>query len=167
MKTVFVQKKENAVKIKKNLWLMQKYKPLWLIKLTNSAVLKDLSECLKSLPAGFVIQTEWVNTEILASNVVITWNIDNSMISWFDFLVCDDEINNLNTYMEKWITPLICRENHISKLLSEFDPLKNEWNSYLYDNWNKYSIFYSIIRYMENYKFPFDNKNLVNNVLKL
>jgi hypothetical protein len=43
--------------------------------------------------------------------------------------------------------------------------MKNEGNSFYYEESNHWSIFYSIVRYMENYKFPFDNKNLIKNVL--
>jgi hypothetical protein len=45
--------------------------------------------------------------------------------------------------------------------------MKNEGNSYFYDSESKWLVFWAIIRYMENYKFPFDNKNLVKNVLKV
>ena len=70
-------------------------------------------------------------------------------------------------YIEKWITPIVLRKNNISTNLTEFNPLQNEWNSFFYEELNKWSIFYSIVRYMENFKFPFDNKNLVKNVLKV
>jgi hypothetical protein len=32
---------------------------------------------------------------------------------------------------------------------------------------NSWDIFYSIIRYLENYKFPYDNKALVKNILDI
>ena len=44
--------------------------------------------------------------------------------------------------------------------------MRSEWNAYFYDESNKWSIFSSIVKYMENYTFPFDNKNLVKNVVK-
>lgn len=167
MVTVFAHKKENNLKLKKSLGLLLKYKPLWLIKLTNSDILSGLTECLKVLPAWFVIYTEGVKTEILSKNIVITWDLEDSVLSWFDFLVCDDEITNVNKYIEGWVTPIINRGNHLEKILKEFDPLKNLWNSFIYDESNVYSIFFTIVRYVENYKFPYDNKNLVKNLLKV
>jgi hypothetical protein len=165
--TVFAEKKENSTKLKRTLGLLLKYKPLWLIKLKNSNLTNELIEWLKSLPTWFVVYIKWAKTEIISDNLVITWELDNSFLSGFDFLVCDDEISNLGKYIEKWITPIIIRDNHMSSILKEFNPLKNEWNSFFYENFNKWDIFYTIVRYIENYKFPFDNKNLVTNVLKV
>ena len=45
--------------------------------------------------------------------------------------------------------------------------MKNIWNSYLYDTLNEWSIFYSIVRYLENYKYTYDNKSLIRNVLDI
>lgn len=165
--TILTEKKENSLKLKKTLGLLVKFKPLWLIRLSNWDITNELIEGLKSLPTGFVIYSEWVQTEILSNNVVITGELKDNVLSGFDFVVCDDEIKNLNMYIEKWVTPLILRDNHLSSILKEFDPLKNEWNSFFYENLDKWNIFYTIVRYMENYKFPFDNKNLVKNVLKV
>ena len=165
--TVFAEKKENSTKLKRTLGLLLKYKPLWLVKLSNIDLTNDLIEWLKSLPTGFVVYIEWGDTEIISDNLVITWEVDDSFISGFDFLVCDDEISNLWKYIEKWVTPIIVRDNHMSSILKEFNPLKNEWNSFFYEGLNKWNIFYTIVRYMENYKFPYDNKNLVKNVLKV
>jgi hypothetical protein len=105
-------------------------------------------------------------TEIIYKNAVITWELDNDVLSWFDFIVCDDDLSDIKSYIEKGITPITLRKNHLSTSLTEFNPLKNEWNSFFFEDLNKWDIFYTIVRYMENYKFPFDNKNLVNNLLK-
>jgi len=165
--TVFKEKKENSAKLKKELGLLLKYKPLGLIKLSSKSLTNELVEWLKTLPAGFVIYIEWSETKAITKNLVITSEIDNSLIAWFDFLVCDDDIENLNQYIEGWVTPLIIRDNHMSSILKEFNPLENNWNSFFYEELNAWSIFYTIARYMENYKFPQDNKNLVKNVIKL
>jgi hypothetical protein len=68
----------------------------------------------------------------------------------------------MTKYIKKWITPIVLK----NKEFIEFNPLKNEWNAFFYETLDKWSIFYTIVRYMENYKFPFDNKNLVTNLLK-
>ncbi len=165
--TVFKEKKENSTKLKKELGLLLKYKPLWLIRLSSESLTHELVEWLKTIPAGFVVYIEWALTEKTDKNIVITWDIDSSLIAGFDFLVCDDEIENLNKYIEWWVTPVIIRDNHMSSILKEFNPLQNNWNSFFYEELNAWSIFYTIARYMENYKFPQDNKNLVKNVIKL
>lgn len=165
--TILAKKKEDSLALKKTLGLLLKFKPLWLIKLSDSKLTNDLVNGLKSLPAGFVVYLKDSKTEILSNNVVVTWKLDNWVLSGFDFIVCDNKIKDIDLYIKKWITPIILRENTVSSNLIEFNPLKNEWNSFFYENCNQWDIFYSIVRYMENYKFPFDNKNLVSNVLKV
>ncbi|MFK7780377.1 MAG: hypothetical protein QM490_04460 [Candidatus Gracilibacteria bacterium] len=153
--------------MKKLLGLLLKYKPLGLIKLSNNNLTKELIEGLKKLPCGFVVYSEGADTEKKYNNLVITGELDNSLIAGFDFMVCDDEITNLNNYIEGGVTPIIIRNNHMSAILKEFNPIKNNGNSFFYDELNEWSIFYSIARYMENYKFPHDNKNLVKNVINI
>jgi len=163
--SVLAEKKENSLKLKKALGILLKFKPLGLIQLNDTELTKSLLKWLKSLPAGFVVYIKDQKTEIITNNTVITWELDKSVLSWFDFIVCDDNINDIELYIEKGITPIALRKNHLSAKLSEFNPLKNEGNSFFYESLNKWDIFYTIVRYMENYKFPFDNKNLVKNVL--
>jgi len=55
----------------------------------------------------------------------------------------------------------------LSALLKEFNPMKGEGNAFIYEKENIWCIFYAFIRYLENSKFPFDNKILVQNVIKL
>lgn len=165
--TILAKKKEDSLALKKTLGLLLKFKPLWLIKLSDSELTNDLVNGLKSLPAGFVVYLKDSKTEILSNNVVVIWKLDNWVLSGFDFIVCDNKIKDIDLYIKKGITPIILRENTVSNDLIEFNPLKNEWNSFFYEDLNKWDIFYSIVRYMENYKFPFDNKNLVSNVLKV
>lgn len=165
--SVLAEKKENSLKLKKALWILLKFKPLGLIKINDSEVTKELIKGLKSLPAWFVVYIKNQKTEIISKNVVATWELDKSTLSWFDFVVCDGDIVNIESYIKKGITPIILRKNHLTELLREFNPLQNEWNSFFYESLNKWDIFYTIVRYMENYKFPFDNKNLVKNVIKI
>jgi len=163
--SILAEKKENSLKMKKALWILLKFKPLGLIKIKDSELMDELIDWLKTLPAGFVVYKKNANTEILSNNLVITWELDDWVLSGFDFVLCDDEISNIEKFIKKWITPIVSRKNHLNTLLIEFNPLKNEGNSFFYEETNKWNIFYTIVRYMENYKFPFDNKNLVKNVL--
>lgn len=161
------EKREKNLFLKNKFWLIKKNKAVWLIKLQNKSFIKDLRDGLLVLPSSFIVYVEWIENEKLWNNLVATWNIDDNDLIWFDFIVCDDDISNLNSYLDKGIAPIINNDNHLINLLKEFNPLKNEWNSYIYEGSDKWSIYYAIIRYMENFKFPFDNKNLVKNVINL
>lgn len=165
--TVFTEKKDNNTKLKRTLGILLKFKPLGLIKLSNNNISEELIEWLKCLPVWFVVYSKWENLKKISNNLVVTWEISNSQVAWFDFIVCDDNIENLNLYLEKGVVPIISKQNHMSSILNEFNPLKNEWNSFFYEEETKWSVFYWLVRYLENYKFPQDNKNLVKNVLKI
>ena len=164
---IFNQKKEKNTTLKKDLWLKEKHKPLWLIKLSNKEVIKDLRDGLLTITAWFVIEVDWVAKEKIWDNIAVVSNVKESDLPGFDFIICDDNIENIEKYLQSWIVPIIQKESHLSSILTEFNPMKNEGNSYFYDTENKWLVFGAIIRYMENYKFPFDNKNLVKNVLKV
>lgn len=164
---VVKEKKEKNILLKKKLLLNSKNKAIWLIKINSKMLIKELRDALLVLPCDFIIEVEWVNNEKLWDNVIVVSKIEPIELIWFDFVVCDDSIDNLKKFFELWITPIIFKENHLSSLLKEFNPVKNEGNSYLFESLDKWSVFYAIIRYLENYKFPFDNKNLVKNVINL
>lgn len=165
--TIFSDKNLNSEKIKKIHGVMLKCKPLWLIKLSDITLTTQLVEWLKTLQAWFVVYSENMDETKISNNVVIVNKIEHSILLGFDFIICDNEIEQLKNYLDKWVVPIIIRNNYLSSILKEFNPIKNEWNSFYYDELNVWNIFYATVRYLENYKFPFDNKNLVNNLLKV
>ena len=71
----------------------------------------------------------------------------------------------MEKYLKNWIVPIISKNSYYTKTLQEFNPIKSEWNSFFYEEENKWCIFSWIIKYIENYKFPFDNKTLLKNTL--
>lgn len=113
--SILAEKKENSLKLKKTLWILLKFKPLWLIILSNEDLTHSLVKWLKSLPAWFVVYLEWIKTEILSKNVVITWTLEGEVLSWFDFIVTDNKIDNINMYISLWITPIINRDKNLVK----------------------------------------------------
>lgn len=48
--------------------------------------------------------------------------------------------------------------------LTEFNPMKFEWNAFLFENVDKYQIFASLVRYLENVKYPGDKRTLLKNL---
>ena len=143
---IFSAKKEYNLKLKEKYWFLIKEKAIWLVKLSNKYLIIELRDAFLDLPVAFIIE---------------------SYLVWLDFVICDKDISSLKKYLENWVTPIISQNNPLKSILKEFNPIKNEWNSFIYENENKWSIFYSLVRYLENYKFPFDNKNLVKNILNI
>jgi hypothetical protein len=68
-------------------------------------------------------------------------------------------------FFNMWIVPIIFKKHHLTSLLTEFNAAKVEGNAYIFGNDALCDIYYAIIRYLENYKFPYDNKALVKNIL--
>lgn len=165
---IFSEKKDWNFKLKEKYFLSKTNKAIWLIKITNKNLIVELRDAFLALPANFVIENEEISqTEKLWKNIVATKKVPENLLLWFDFLICDDDICTLNRYLEKWIAPIIPKKNHFNSIFKEFNPAKSEGNSFLYDSENKWQIFYSLVRYLENYKFSFDNKNLVKNILDI
>lgn len=162
---LLAQKRDISNKLKEKYWFLQKNKSLWLVKLSDNSLENKLLDGLKNIDSSFVIDNKSEKVEKSTKNISTWWVIDEELI-WYDFIICDDEIEDIWKYLSNWITPITIRWNHLSSILKEFDPVKATWNSYFYQKYNKWSIFASIIRYLENYKFSFDNKNLVKNIIK-
>jgi hypothetical protein len=137
----------------------------WLIVLNNKDILIDFIDSLWNLQANFVIITDLKLKNL--NNVSLQNELNRKFTIWFDFILCDNNIYSLTDYLKQGIVPIISKENYMSSILNEFNPIKNTWNSFLYESNNKWSIFYSLVRYLENSKFTFDNKNLVKNVLDI
>lgn len=165
---IFNEKKEQNIKLKEKFWFLKKNKCIWLIKLNDKNLIIELRDAFVNLPVNFVIEIDWLSeNEQLWKNIIATWRLSDENLLWFDFLICDNNISWLKKYLEKWITPIISVNNPLKSILQDFDAMKNIWNSFLYEKENKWLIFQALIRYLENYKFPFDNKNLVKNILEI
>lgn len=160
------EKRKNNLALKQNYFPKSKAKAIALVKISDNEILKQLAEWVKILPVNFLFIGE-TNDAIDSPNINFVKKLAEDLESGLDFIVGDNEIDNLKHFLSKWITPVIPENNYLSSVLEEFNPIKVTWNSYLYKNENHWCIFYAIIRYMENYKFPYDNRNLIKNLLEI
>lgn len=162
---IFAQKKEASKLLKKKYNFLQKYSPICMVQLKDQNILEKLKKAFKNLDIAFIIVDKEVSANTLDENIYSTSKFSDNDLLWIDCLICDDTIKGIDIYMKSWIVPIIERNTHLSWILQEFHANRNEWNTFFYDYNNEWSIFASLIRYLENYKFTFDNKNLVKNVL--
>ncbi len=164
LKQLLVRKTKYKNIIIRELELLRKNKSLWLIDITEEKILDNLLEWLSRLPVNFVILTnnkKFKNTK----NLHFTDKISLEKKVWFDFIVGDDDIESLENYFKYWVVPIVSSHNYLSSLLKEFDAKASSWNAFLYENMDSYSVFYALVRYLENKKFPYDNKILVKNLV--
>jgi len=162
---IYNEKKKYSKVLKGFFKFKTKNKPTWFIIVNDEKKIDFLLDWLEILPCDFVVKTSKKLQEKI--NVVKSKELKKDLLVWFDFVVVDNEIEWLQEYFKFWITPILPNDNHLLSILKEFDPLTSEWNSFLYENKNSWSMYYAIIRYLENYKFPYDNRNLVKNVVNL
>jgi len=162
----------NLIKDKKqaNAALVQKYnfpktnKAVGLVKIQDAKVLKKLLKWCAWLKTNFIVMTNDV-FELESKN--ISYIAENWILSTgLDFVICDEATDCITQCFEQGIAPIIASTSNVSSLLSQFNPMRNEGNAYMYDSVNEWSIFATLIRYLENYKFAFDNKNLVKNIFE-
>lgn len=155
-----------AQNIRKKYKLPAKNKALWLIYIKNEILLDKLSEWLQNLPANFVIvvETKKVSEN---KNIVYVNKVPDFGLLGFDFVVGDSHLIQIGNYLKNWVVPVIPKNNSMGTVLSDYNAAKSEWNSFLYELENEWDVFYTIARYLENYKFPYDNKNLVKNVFEV
>lgn len=165
-KDVFVVKKDVQTAIKNKFMFPRDNKFTGLIHLSDTQVLSHLIEGLRFLPVNFVVVSSQA-ISVSDSNIAVVKKIDAGHIPGLDFIVCDNECEELGNYLKNGVVPIVIKDNYLSSLLSEFNPMKNEGNSFLYEKYNEWTIFHALSRYMENAKFPFDHRNLVKNVLKI
>lgn len=163
MKNPIIWKKRTEhEKVLKRLWVSQN-NTIGLVSITDTKMLHHLTEGLKTLSANFIVIWKWTNQ----ANIYYSEHIDDETILGCDFIIADKETSDIEKYMKAGIVPIITKKNYLSSLLSEFNPMKNEGNAYIYDQENEWQIFYALCRYIENAKFTFDNQNLINNVTKI
>ncbi len=159
---IFQRKKGEHDKVIKNLSLPQN-KLIWILHLADTNTIKKITEGLKTLPVSFIIYGKWKNE----GSIVYQEEFSEDILIGADFLIADSHTTDLEKYMKAGVTPIISKSNYLSSLLSEFNPIKNEGNAFIYEQDNEWQIFYALCRYLENSKFSFDNQNLVNNVTKI
>jgi len=159
--TILKTKKQKKDSLVLNFNFKDKNKALWLIVLNEKLIDKVLFDALEILPANFIVVSE----KAIESRNNIVFSKNNIIDSWFDFIVCDDCEENLMKFLKFWVVPIVYKNHHITSLLSEFNAKKIEWNSFIFDNNTLCDIYYAIIRFIENYKFPYDHKALVKNIL--
>jgi len=161
-----LREKRKFSKAVKNCYQFQNpARPTLLVVLKDEQVIDTLLDGLQILSCDFVICTEKKLKKY--ANIVTDSSIKKDLLKGFDGIITDNETENLTTFFQSWIVPILPENNHLSGILKEFDPLESEGNSFFYKKDNVWSLYLGIVRYLENYRFPYDHKNLVKNVLNI
>lgn len=167
--TIFTNKRKSFNILKQKYFLKSEKKCIGLVKISNIETIKFLLNWLEVLPVNYFIywkKEDYLNIED-QTNFIFIEELNDEILLWLDFALLDNDEWNINNFLINWISPILPENNYLSSLLREFNPLENEGNSYLYMENNNWSLYYAMIRYLENFKFPMDNRNLVKNIISL
>jgi hypothetical protein len=162
---VFTAKKQASQRLVEKFNFPKKNKFLGLIVLSNEKVLERLLFGIASLWVNFIVISD--REFPTKSENILYLKTKEGIEEGLDFIVCDNDFANLEKLLSKWVVPISIKDNYLSSILQEFNPMKSEGNAFLYDMYDEWSIFYALIKYVENTKFPFDNKALIENVYKI
>lgn len=123
----------------------------------------DMIQGLSYLPADFIVLGKWETQK----NVVMQQDQTDIDMQWIDAIITQDEDTKLEELMKIWVVPITRENNYLWKVLQEFNPGRAEGNAYLFEESSSWSAYYALVRYLENHKFPYDNRNLVKNVCEI
>lgn len=158
------EKRKASRLIKDKYGFLIKIKPVWFINLADEEKVKALTPALEVLPCNFVIAAEGDSE---AKNIAFDNNITADFEIWFDFVVWDENFEDYKNLFSKWVAPILPQDCSKLESLEEFNPLDTSWVCYKYMGETHYHIFYTLVKYLENYKFPYDNRNLIKNIIEL
>ena len=161
---ILSQKNDSRDILKTKYNLPKRSKVLVAIHFSEEKLTHKVLKWLSILPANFIVFTE-AKEEIEAKNIAFVKDHTSFDMSGIDAILCDCDDIKLEKLMEVWVVPLVNERNYLWKILQEYHPGRAEGNAYLYEKWSHWSAYYALIRYLENHKFPYDNRNLVKNVV--
>lgn len=67
----------------------------------------------------------------------------------------------VDTLLQNVVVPIVPTGD---KRFSDFNPMKFEGNAFLFEKVDEYQMFASLVRYLENIRYPGDKRTLLKNV---
>ena len=101
-----------------------------------------------------------------AIGVTLITTIDDVTIAWADVWItdCFNETIPMQKLSEQCVVPVIPVSTN--RAFSEFDPMKFEWNAFIFDKVDSFQMFEKLIRALENMRYAGDKRMLLQNVEK-
>lgn len=157
------QKTQHRDTLKEKYKLPKRSKILIWVHFKEEKITKKLLDGLTILPANFIVFGEDEKNDG-EKNIAFEQSHNGFDMTGLDAMLCSCDDIKLENIMEVGVVPIVNEKNYLGKILSEFHPWRAEGNAYLYEKHSFWSAYYALARYLENHKFPYDNRNLVKNV---
>jgi hypothetical protein len=100
--------------------------------------------------------------------VSLLTGIDDKAREGADAFITDvlDESVPFDELLKNIVIPIIPRDKRYEKTLTEFNPMKFEGNAFIFEEANKFLMFEKLVRYLENIRYPWDKRTLLQNIEK-
>lgn len=146
--------------------LPRRSKILIAVHFSDTDITQSILAGLEILPANFIIFWKKVK-KLDAKNIAYIESFKDFEMYGIDAIISNCSDISLEGVMKLWVVPIINQKNYLWNILQEFHPGRAEGNAYLYEKNSYWSVYYALVRYLENHKFPYDNRNLIKNVVWL
>lgn len=161
---ILAQKTLKRDEYKSKFSLPRRSKILIALHFTDDTISNQIIDGLETLPANFIIFGKNIEKKEF-KNVTYQNSQEDFDMTGVDAILCNCHEAKLVEIMKQWVVPIVNENNYLGKILTEFHPGRAEGNAYLYQKDSSWSAYYALVRYLENHKFPYDNRNLVKNVV--
>lgn len=140
-------KEEKHAELLRSLSLPKSTRAIILTDIADADILAFLTEATKAIGV-YLFSEKWADL----------WWVDA-------YLTLDWQTPSRPDIMGNVIVPIGPTKGAKEAGFTEFNPMKFEGNSFLFESADKYQIFASIVRYLENVKYPGDKRTLLQNVV--
>jgi len=109
---------------------------------------------------------QFFQSACIAMNIVLLSDTDDITLEGADIWITDSLNDSipLSLLCKNGVVPVIPDQIENS-LWSEFNPMKFEWNAFIFSELNEFRMFASLIRAIENMRYPGDKRMLLQNVI--
>ncbi len=109
---------------------------------------------------------EFFRVACVAIWVVFIADIDDTAISGSDIWITDTIADTipLEILCKNHVIPVVPWELQYKNVFMEFDPMRFEWNAFIFEKKNQFQMFEKLIRAIENMRYAGDKRTLLQNV---
>lgn len=98
--------------------------------------------------------------------IIFITEIGDIEISGWDIWITDtfNDAIPIEILCKNLLIPVVPLELEYKKIFTEFDPMKFEWNAFIFESKNQFQMFEKLIRAIENMRYAGDKRTLLQNI---
>lgn len=109
---------------------------------------------------------EFFHSACAALGIILLKNNEDISLQGADVWITDsiDSSIPISLLCKNGVIPVVPLQQNKDSVWNEFNPMKFEWNAFLFKELNQFQMFASLIRAIENMRYPGDKRMLLQNV---